>query len=141
MLSKLYEKKVDARMQEARDKRSEQKDKLEAQIISKEFSGLTQLVEKWQKLEKQCTELRSAIENAVHATPHVHFSTYGSSKSSPLSLNSTHPELEAFSKADTRLRKEMDEAKDRILTDIWGLTGDYNAILAAIDKEFKTLGV
>lgn len=138
MLSKLYEKKVAERISKARQERSDKEDKLEKQIIKAEYKELVDLVEQWNKLDVACKKTRELLEEKTRQEAHVSFSSYGND---PLILNGSHPEVKKFNEASIDLWAKMEEARDKILTNIWGLDASYGELVKMIDEEFGAIGV
>lgn len=137
MLSKLYEKQINNKIAEANQHRRLEQEAVEKGLVDLEMKEWADKVKKVIKLEEDANKLKKEIEKGVQDT-HFRFKTWSSLA---IDVEDSHPRMKAFDEASRALARKMDEAKDKIMVDIWGLTGDYNAVLAAIEKEFKALGV
>jgi hypothetical protein len=137
MLSKLYEKQISARISDANQRRNEKQKAFEQGLVESEMKEWADKIKKVAKLEEEAGRLKKEIEKGVEGT-NFRFKTWSGLE---IDVENTHPKMREFEKESRNLSRKMSEAQDKIMMDIWGLTGDYNAILEAIEKEFKAIGV
>ena len=137
MLSKLYEKKVDARLAETRSAQNVAREQLEKSIIKEDFGHVQKLVDKFVAAKEAIKIQEQELEDAVRKEKHLSYHSY----SERLSLDRQHPSYTQLTKTQDKQLQDMDEAKDRIMVEVWGLSGSYNELLELIEKEFKAIGV
>lgn len=138
MLSKLYEKQISERISQANTKRNEEQKELEKQILLNESGKLGEVYETWRKLKTAEEEARKKLEELTGKN-NSGFTFYGYREE--LEVSGSHPKVDKFTDETRAIQQKMEQAKDEIMMDIWGLSGGYKEIIAAIDAKFKALGV
>lgn len=133
MLSKLYEKQVDAKIKETRDKRNEEQEKISKELLSAEAGNLLKLADKKKKLLAEAEAITEQLKSLCRG------SNFTCDWHDEIEVSYNHPKMVKFNDESRALENKMDSVKTKIMINIWGLTGDYNAICTAIDEEFKKL--
>ena len=137
MLSKLYDKQIEEKMKQEREKRNQEQEEFENNIINTEAKSFKDRLKKLNDLEKLVEKTEKELKTELEDTK-FYFSGYDPKE---ISIKSEHSKLKKFNDETKNLYQKMDTAKTKILVDIWGLTGDYNAIVNQINKEFEAIGL
>lgn len=138
MLSKLYDQQINKRIEQAKSKRNEQDTAMNQTLLKSDAKAFVSKANKIKTLRKEANELEEELEKEIKNTG---FRLESYSKECNVLVCNDHPKQKEFDEETRKLNEKMEEAKTRIMVDIWGLTGNYNEVCATIEKEFKTLGL
>lgn len=136
MLTKLYTEKINVALSVIKDKNKEERNMLDTKLVEKNklANKAKKMFEESKKLQEQSDKIEREATAIIKDMPYF-YNCY----SSGVSANGDHPEIIKLVEKQEIRQTKMNELKNKILTDIWGMTASYDEMVATIEKAIATV--
>lgn len=131
MLTKLYTEKINNALNEFKEKEKKERNELDAKLVEKNklANKAKKMLEESKRLQEQSDKIEREAQAIVKDMPHFY-----TGYCIGVAASSDHPEIKKLEEKQEARQTKMNELKNKILTDIWGMTASYDEMVSTIEK-------